>query len=311
LRDGKLRAKYDVIIFPHVGGTSQSQVNGIPKTGPDPIPYKKSELTPNLGYVDQSDDIRGGMGIEGLQELAKFVNEGGTLMTEGSTAALMADYGLVSGVTVDHPEQLAARGTILRGMISDVKSPIMYGYDGKDLPVYFSQDPVLSVSAGAPAGLGGGGGAGGIRGGQAATFGQNVTPNAVPVPVSPYEGSTVLPASKEATPVDEAESMRQMMRAFGGDVEAVRPRVVMQFPANPNEMLLSGMLAGGQTLSRKALVVDASIGKGHIVMFALRPFWRWQTQGTYFLGFNTILNWNDLDAGKAEPARHERSATGQ
>jgi hypothetical protein len=26
--------------------------------------------------------------------------------------------------------------------------------------------------------------------------------------------------------------------------------------------------------------------------------WRWQTQGTYFLGFNTILNWNDLDAGK-------------
>jgi hypothetical protein len=35
-------------------------------------------------------------------------------------------------------------------------------------------------------------------------------------------------------------------------------------------------------------------------MFAIRPFWRWQTQGTYFLGFNAILNWNDLDAGPAE-----------
>ena len=33
-------------------------------------------------------------------------------------------------------------------------------------------------------------------------------------------------------------------------------------------------------------------------MFAIRPFWRWQTQGTYMLGFNAILNWNDLDAGK-------------
>ncbi len=34
-------------------------------------------------------------------------------------------------------------------------------------------------------------------------------------------------------------------------------------------------------------------------MFAIRPFWWWQTQGTFFLGFNTILNWNDLDAGRA------------
>jgi hypothetical protein len=33
-------------------------------------------------------------------------------------------------------------------------------------------------------------------------------------------------------------------------------------------------------------------------MFAIRPYWRWQTQGTYFMGFNTILNWNDLGAGR-------------
>jgi hypothetical protein len=32
-------------------------------------------------------------------------------------------------------------------------------------------------------------------------------------------------------------------------------------------------------------------------MFALRPFWRWQTQGTYALGFNAIINWDHLDAG--------------
>ena len=34
-------------------------------------------------------------------------------------------------------------------------------------------------------------------------------------------------------------------------------------------------------------------------MFAIRPFWRWQTHGTYSLGFKAIMNWNDLDAGKA------------
>lgn len=76
----------------------------------------------------------------------------------------------------------------------------------------------------------------------------------------------------------------------------------MQFPSNPNDMLLSGTLAGGQTIANRDLVVDAPMGKGHVVLFALRPFWRWQTQGSYFLGFNAILNWNHLDAGKAEPA---------
>ena len=45
-------------------------------------------------------------------------------------------------------------------------------------------------------------------------------------------------------------------------------------------------------------VVDATIGTGHVVMFAIRPYWRAQTQGTYFLGFNAIMNWNDLGAGK-------------
>jgi hypothetical protein len=44
-------------------------------------------------------------------------------------------------------------------------------------------------------------------------------------------------------------------------------------------------------------------------MFALRPFWRWQTQGTYFLAFNAILNWNHLDAGKPEPRRRDPAST--
>jgi hypothetical protein len=81
----------------------------------------------------------------------------------------------------------------------------------------------------------------------------------------------------------------------------------MQFPAKVDDMLLSGMLAGGQHLSNRVLLADIPLGKGHIVVFALRPFWRWQTQGTYFLPFNAILNWNDLDAGKTEGGRRPRA----
>ncbi len=309
LRDGFLRSKYDVIIFPHVGGNSQSHVNGIPKNGPDPIPYKKSELTPNLGALDESDDVRGGMGIEGLAELAKFVQQGGTLITDGSTAAFMADYGVTPSVTVEHPAQLFARGTILRGVISDRKSPITYGYDGRDLPVYFNQDPVLNAGGGF--GGFGGGGRGGFGGGGSAE-GQNVTPNAVPLQISPLDPSAAQanPRSQQQSQADEAAAFRQQARQFG-IVEDVQPRVVMRFPANPNDMLLSGTLGGGQALANRALAVDVPLGKGHVVMFALRPFWRWQTQGTYFLAFNAILNWNHLDAGKAEPQRRETTTTAQ
>jgi hypothetical protein len=84
-----------------------------------------------------------------------------------------------------------------------------------------------------------------------------------------------------------------------------RPRVVIQFPAKAEDMLLSGTLENGQLLSNRAQLVDESLGKGHIVLFSIRPFWRWQTQGTYALGFNAILNWNDLDAGRATPVRKD------
>ena len=278
-----------MIIYPDISGTSQSILRGIPKVGPDPIPYKKSNLTPNLGALDESDDIRGGMEAEGLAELAKFVEAGGTLITEGSTSAFVADYGLVGAVSVEHPAQLFARGSILRGQFTDLKSPIAYGYDQKDIPVYFNQDPVFAVADGRPGG-GGGSGAG-------SALGQNVTPNAVPIHISPYDQ----PAEPAAPPFDEAAYMRQMRRLYGGVQPDVPPRIIMQFPKDPNDMLLSGTLSGGQAISERPLVLDANVGKGHVVMFALRPFWRWQTQGTYFLGFNAILNWNHLDAGKPEP----------
>ena len=201
LKEGNLRSKYDVIIFPHVGGNSASMINGIAMTGTAPIPYKKSEGTPNLGGVDETDDIRGGMGVEGLQELTKFVQAGGALITEGSTSSLMAESNLAGGVTVEHPAALFARGSILRGVFADLKSPIAYGFDGKDLPVYFNQDPVLNVApAGGGGGRGGGGfgggGAGGINGGE----GQNVTPNVTPIHVVSAHDPADTPAALTAAP---------------------------------------------------------------------------------------------------------------
>jgi hypothetical protein len=77
----------------------------------------------------------------------------------------------------------------------------------------------------------------------------------------------------------------------------------MQFPLEADRILLSGLLDGGGALARKALIVDVPDQKGHWVMFALRPFWRAQTQGSYTLAFNAIVNWDHLDAGSPPPPR--------
>ena len=84
----------------------------------------------------------------------------------------------------------------------------------------------------------------------------------------------------------------------------------MRFPANASDMLLSGTLANGDGLANRAAIIDAPLGKGHVIMFALRPFWRWQTQGTYTLGFNAIMNWNALDAGREAAPQGGRGGRG-
>lgn len=311
LREPNLRQKYDVIIFPHVGGTAEAQVNGV--QGAAPIPYTKTELTPNTGVQDSSDDIRGGMGFEGLINLMKFVQEGGLLITEGATSTIFPEYHLVGGVTIEEPTGLFARGVVMKSVFADRTSPIAYGYDSDNLAVYFSQSPV--INAGGAGGFGGGGrGAAQIPG-----VGMNLNPNAVQPTLTTLEGPPSQPSAASAggrsgrggaAPEGGPGGGRAGGRGgaplqagaaggrggAGGSADQVqRPRVILRFPTDPNDMLLSGGLVGQQALVGRALVVDAPLGKGHVVMFANRPFWRYQTHGSFNLALNAILNWNALN----------------
>ena len=294
LREPDLRQKFDVILFPHVGGTAESQVNGV--QGPEPIPYKKTDLTPNLGVQDATDDIRGGMGFEGLINLMKFVQEGGLLITEGSTSTIFPDYHLVSGVAIEEPTGLFARGVVMKSQFADRNSPIAYGYDSDNLAVYFSSGPVMNAGG---RGAGGGGGRGGP---QIPGVGMNLNPNAVQPTLTTLDGPPPAPAGSRG---DAPGGGRGGGGAAGVD-PATQPRVILRFPNDPNNMLLSGGLVGQQALVGRALVIDAPLGKGHVVMFANRPFWRYQTHGSFNLALNAILNWNHLDAGSAPPAAGTR-----
>ena len=95
-----LKSKYDVIIFPPVTSSLPTLINGVRKRllddGSDfggPVPFKSTELTPNLGGVDDSDDIRGGLGFEGLAHLKTFVENGGVFVPITASASLPVGAG--------------------------------------------------------------------------------------------------------------------------------------------------------------------------------------------------------------------------
>lgn len=311
-----LREKYDVIIFPPVGGSAQGIVNGTPLRG-DPVPWKQSDITPNLGFSpDQTDDMRGGMQLRGVLNLQRFIEDGGLFIAITNVSQVPIDYGITTGVSIQDARQLNARGSVFSATFADKKSPIAYGY-GDSLPVYFSQAPLLNVQAG-PGGFGGGGGGG--RGGGGGGFGGGDTPGQRPSGRGSLTDPDIVQSMPQAgqrpqqptRPGEEGipEELRQFAAALIPPPN-MRPRIVLRFNTNEKELLISGMLAGGSELAGKPAVVDIPVGKGHVVMFANNPMWRHQTQGSFFLLFNAAMNYNNLGAGRPEPpARRPDAATG-
>ncbi|MGH7470850.1 MAG: hypothetical protein ACRENP_23125, partial [Longimicrobiales bacterium] len=81
-----------------------------------------------------------------------------------------------------------------------------------------------------------------------------------------------------------------------------RPRVVLRF-SDQRDLLVSGLLDGGGDIAQRPVVIDAPLERGHVVLFANNPMWRGETIGSYFLVFNTLLNWDNLNAGRKNDAR--------
>jgi len=289
-RTPNLREKWDVIVFPPTRGSAQSVVRGVPKRSDDepPLPWKKSDLTPNMGLSpDQTDDMRGGMGIVGVANIQKFIETGGLFITVGSNSSIPIDFGITDGVSIQESRQLQARGSVYSASFADRKSPIAYGYDEK-LAVYFNQAPLFQVSA-----LGGGGfgaGRGGQGGGQRPTGRGGINdPDVV-------QGRSPLAPPREPGEGGAPEEARAQM-ALQLPPPQMRPRIVLRF-APERDLLISGMLAGGSELANRPAVVDIPVGKGHVVMFANNPFWRHQTHGSFALLFNAALNFDHLHVGR-------------
>ncbi len=292
-KEPNLNGKYDVIIFPPAGGSGQSIIEGMPMWR-NPMPWQHTAETPNIGRIDETADVRPGLGWSGLANLQRFVERGGVLITSTNTSNFAVDYGLTSGVSTNDPSSRVV-GSLLRSRIVDQKSPIVYGIPDS-LAIYSDDGASFSISS-----TRGGRGFRGLRpgsGGRPTGRGRADEPD---VP----QGRPLLDPKFEAPPAPEVEPwqpapvtdemMRDPLNVIPPDQ---RPRVVLRF-GDSRGLLVSGLLGGGgNDIAQRPVVVDVPVQKGHVVMFANNPVWRGGTIGSYFLVFNTLLNWDSLNTGR-------------
>ncbi|MEO5903788.1 MAG: M14 family zinc carboxypeptidase [Gemmatimonadaceae bacterium] len=284
-----LNAKYDVILFPPTGGSAQTIVNGLPMWR-NPMPWKNTPLTPNITTYAQTDDIRPGMGFQGVEKLASFIAKGGVLVGVENAADFAITMGLASGVSMNQAGRNHVVGTLLRTKIVDETSPIVYGLPDS-LAVYSDGGQSFTVTS--------------VLG----TRGRGDTTSARPTgrgsaeDVDVPQGRAVLDARNEAPklkPVQPwqaaAVTNEQMRNPLSVIPPALRPRVVLRF-SDQRALLVSGLLDGND-VAQRPVVVDVPSGKGHVVLFGNNPVYRGSTIGSYFLVFNTLLNFDHLDTGR-------------
>jgi hypothetical protein len=290
----RLKDRYDVILFGPSVNDALSIVAGV--QGNEPLPWRRTPITPNLGRESSTDDMRGGLELQGVLHLQRFVEQGGTLVTLTTSSSLPIHFGMGGGIRVAETPNLWAPGGVFRVTRTDRTSPLAYGF-GDELGVYFGNNrgPIFTDGQRSPIVL----------------AAQRQQPDGSTTARLSGRGGVGEQDIVQGRPRDWGEqSVAQFRReqpdaaqaggAAGGQFgqqAANRARVIFRFASDPQQLLISGGLTNGGELAHMPGLVDVSLGRGNVVMFSFNPFWRSETLGSYALVFNALLHHGNLNVG--------------
>jgi hypothetical protein len=208
------------------------------------------------------------------------------------TAQFASGAGLASGVNASSSEKLKIVGSVVGTRVVDGASPIAYGY-GEKVSAYCDNGPVFSLSSIA-----------GSRRRRRLGPEMGARPTGRGTKDDPDFAvgrlGTEAPEEPEKE-IWESPAVTDEVRHNNPRVipPAMRARVVLRY-ADTKDLLISGLVEGGGEIAQHPAVVDAPLGKGHVVMFSINPVWRGETLGTYSLVLNTVMNFDNLNAGRKD-----------
>jgi Zinc carboxypeptidase len=260
LKRGGLADRFDVILFPDSGGEFSDLVHGIdPKRGP--LAYTRTPEFPSQGIPDASEDITGGMGFEGLINLQRFIQGGGTLITLANAGRLPVDGGLVRGVAAAPAPR--PPGSVLRAKVVRPEHPLAYGYEERTT-IFLGGSPIFDVSK--------------------ADRGRVVVQLGTKKPDGEEEE-----AKKEADPAGDIE-----VEDLDAPAADTAKKEEGKDKKEDNRLVLSGAAKPPDDVDGKPAILDIPTGKGRVILFSFNPLYRYLNLTDFRFVYNALLNWNDL-----------------
>ena len=145
LRKGNLRADYDVLLMPNQNVSRQSVFQ---PSAARAVPYLKDTKYKFLGMYGESPDITGGMGGEGVDAVAKFLDAGGTLIAMGNAVRFATELGLARTVdaSATTSRDFYAPRPLVNAEVLRPGHPVFYGYPDRLVPTKYQNGPLLTVA---------------------------------------------------------------------------------------------------------------------------------------------------------------------
>ncbi|MFD2203330.1 M14 family zinc carboxypeptidase [Shivajiella indica] len=143
LKAGGLRSKFDVIILPRVRGNAKNFVNGVDKKY-GPLPYTTTAEFPSHGFPASTSDMTGGPGFVGVDNLKKFAEEGGLLISFDNSSFILAELGIAAELSPVNASSLFHPGSIVQAKVRKSGHPVLYGYP-ETFPLFRGNGPLLQT----------------------------------------------------------------------------------------------------------------------------------------------------------------------
>jgi hypothetical protein len=255
IRAGKLRERFDVLLYPHVDLELAEQIEGLNRAW-GPMPFRKTSATPSFGTPASSDDITGGIGYAGLGELQRFLDAGGLLITLGNGSMLPLEAGLVRGVRREaggapRSTQGGGAASAAASQNAQTRTPgahLRVSFARPDHPIAYGYAPRTWV------------------------FRQNFALYSIPRRWLRMAYCTV---------------------CLDGPID--RSGIVLEWGDRDGApLVVSGQAWGEEGLIGRAAILDMPAGKGHVIAFNFNPLHRDLNRGDQRLLWNAIINWRAI-----------------